>query len=125
MLEWVLPTPPALAPEEVTALVKWVHDGGSLLLIADHMPFPGSVAELADAFGIVFLQRLCQEVGQRRRHVIFTRAGGLADHAIIRGRNASEQITALKTFTGQAFRTVVPVEPLMPHARRTGPCSFR
>jgi hypothetical protein len=52
--EWVLPTLPAIAPEEVTALVKWVHDGGSLLLIADHMPFPGSVAELADAFGIAF-----------------------------------------------------------------------
>ena len=38
--EWVLPTPPAFEPEEVAALAAWVHDGGSLLLIADHMPFP-------------------------------------------------------------------------------------
>ena len=98
----------------MTALVKWVHDGGSLLLIADHMPFPGSVAELADAFGIAFLQRLRHQVGRAKAAaLIFTRAGGLADHAITRGRNAAEQITALKTFTGQAFRAVVPVEPLM------------
>ena len=112
--EWVLPTPPAFAPEEVTALVKWVHDGGSLLLIADHMPFPGSVAELADAFGIAFLNGYAHQVDRAKAApLIFTRAGGLADHSITRGRNAAEQITALKTFTGQAFRAVVPVEPLM------------
>jgi hypothetical protein len=111
--QWVLPTPPALTPEEVTALVKWVHDGGSLLLIADHMPFPGSVAELADALGIAFRNGYAIKSVSAGGSVIFTRSGGLADHAITRGRNAAEQITALKTFTGQAFSAVVPVEPLI------------
>jgi hypothetical protein len=111
--QWVLPTPPALAPEEVTALVKWVHDGGSLLLIADHMPFPGSVAELADALGIAFRNGYAIKSVSEGGSVIFTRAGGLADHAITRGRNAAEQISVLKTFTGQAFSAVVPVEPLI------------
>jgi hypothetical protein len=110
---WVLPTPPALTHDEVTALAKWVHDGGSLLLIADHMPFPGSVAELADAFGISFLNGYAVKSVGEGGTLIFTRAGGLADHAITRGRNAAEQIASLKTFTGQAFRANVPVEPLM------------
>ena len=111
--EWVLPTPPALEPEEVAALAAWVHDGGSLLLIADHMPFPGSVADLADAFGIVFLNGYAKKSVDEGGTLIFTRAGGLADHPIVRGRNAAEEIAAIKAFTGQAFRAVVPVEPLM------------
>lgn len=45
--------------------------------------------------------------------MIFTRSGGLADHAITRGRNDAEQITAVKTFTGQAFSATVPVAPLL------------
>lgn len=111
--EWVLPTPPALAPEEVTALVKWVHDGGSLLLIADHMPFPGSVADLAAAFGIAFLNGYAIKSVGEGGSLIFTRAGGLADHAITRGRNPAEDIASIKAFTGQAFRPIAPVEPLM------------
>ena len=111
--KWVLPTPPAFAPEEVTALAAWVHDGGSLLLIADHMPFPGSVADLADAFGIAFLNGYAMKSVREGGTLIFTRAGGLADHSITRGRTAAEQIAAIKSFTGQAFRAVVPVEPLM------------
>jgi hypothetical protein len=111
--KWVLPTPPALEPEEVSTLVKWVQDGGSLLLIADHMPFPGSVAELADAFGITFLNGYAIKSLAAGGSLIFTRAGGLADHAITRGRNDAENIASIKTFTGQAFRPNVAVEPLM------------
>jgi hypothetical protein len=109
----VLPTPPAFERNEVAALAAWVHDGGSLLLIADHMPFPGSVAELADAFGIAFLNGYAVKSIEAGGTLIFTRAGGLADHAITRGRNPAEQIAAIKAFTGQAFRARVPVEPLM------------
>ena len=113
-VEWVLPTPPALAPDEVIALSAWVHNGGSLLLIADHMPFPASVADLADAFGIVFLNGYAKKSASESGLLTFTRAAGsLADHSIVRGRNASEQLTEIKSFTGQGFRTVVRVEPLM------------
>jgi hypothetical protein len=111
--KWLLPTPPAFEHDEVAALAQWVHDGGSLLLIADHMPFPGSVAELADAFGLVFLDGYAKKSVTEGGTLIFTRAGGLADHAITRGRNATEEISALKAFTGQAFRAVVPVAPLL------------
>lgn len=111
--KWVLPTPSAFESGEVAALAQWVHDGGSLLLIADHMPFPGSAANVADAFGVVFLDGYAKKSVAESGTLIFTRAGGLADHAITRGRGATEEIAAIKAFTGQAFRTVVPVEPLL------------
>jgi hypothetical protein len=50
--DWTLPTPSAFAPEEIAAVRAWVAGGGSLLLIADHMPFAGAAADLAAAFGI-------------------------------------------------------------------------
>jgi hypothetical protein len=111
--EWILPTPSAFEPAEVAALAAWVHDGGALLLIADHMPFPGSAANVAEAFGIVFLNGYAKKSATEGGMLIFTRAGGLADHPIVHGRNPGEEITALKAFTGQAFRAVVPVAPLL------------
>src|SRR5688500_2628111 len=52
--EWTLPTPSAFTDEEVRAVGDWVRAGGSLLLIVDHMPFPGAADNLAKAFGIRF-----------------------------------------------------------------------
>lgn len=111
---WILPTPPALETEEMSVLVEWVEQGGALLLIADHMPFPGSVAGLADAFGIVFLNGYALKSASEGGSLVFTRtAGSLVDHPISRGRAPSEEIAFVKSFTGQAFRAVVPVEPLL------------
>lgn len=111
---WILPTPSALEAEEVSALVDWVSTGGSLLLIADHMPFPGSVARLADAFGIVFLNGYAMKSVSEGGSLVFTRAAGsLVDHPISRGRTRSEEISSIKAFSGQAFRAVVPMEPLL------------
>ena len=50
---WVSPILSAFTPEEIDALVEWVEKGGSLLLIADHYPFPGAAADLASKFGFV------------------------------------------------------------------------
>ena len=33
--------------DEITAVAAWVREGGALLLIADHMPFPGAAGTLA------------------------------------------------------------------------------
>ena len=44
----------------------------------------------------------------------FTRAAGsLADHSITRGRSESEKVESVTSFTGQAFRFVAPLQPLM------------
>src|ERR1035437_2106240 len=40
--DWSKPPPSAFTPGEISALNTWVKNGGSLLLIADHMPMPGA-----------------------------------------------------------------------------------
>jgi len=115
---WALPTPAAFTQEEISAIVEWVQSGGSLLLIADHMPFPGSAAALADAFGIVFYDGYAMHSIEEGGSMTFTRTSGmLAGHAITEGRSAGEAVESVRSFTGQAFRSVEPVEPLMymPH----------
>jgi hypothetical protein len=37
--------------EEMKLIKKWVKKGGSLFLIADHMPMAGAASELASVFG--------------------------------------------------------------------------
>jgi len=112
--EWTLPTAPAFTSEEIRVIVNWVRAGGSLLLIADHMPFPGGTADLADEFGIIFLNGFAMKSVDEGGTMSFTRsAGSLADHDITRGRSASEKVESIRSFTGQAFRFVAPVQPLM------------
>lgn len=111
---WVLPAHSAFSTEEIQVLTEWVVDGGSLLLIADHMPLPGAAADLAAAFGIVFYNGFAMSsVDQNSTFVLSRGAGTLMDHAITRGRSAAEHIDHVKLFTGQAFRALVPVEPLL------------
>ena len=112
--EWKLPTPPAFTSDETGVIVNWVKKGGSLLLIADHMPFPGGTADLANEFGIIFLNGFAMKSAKDGGTLSFTRSSGLlADHAITRGRSESEMIESITSFTGQAFRFVTPVQPLM------------
>ena len=103
--DWSLPTPPAFLPAEIEAVVAWVRDGGALLLIADHMPFPGANQTLAAAFGFSFSNGFAQDSTANSR-LVFSRAdASLADHAIVRGRSATEAVDLVVTFTGSAFRS--------------------
>ena len=103
--DWNLPTPSAFDSAEIAAVRSWVNDGGSLWLIADHMPFPGAAAELAAEFGILMGNGFALDPGSQDGRMRFSRpAGTLADHPITRGRNSTEQIDSVISFTGQAFR---------------------
>lgn len=44
----------AYTDEEIAAVQEWVKQGGSLMLVSDHMPFPASQQKLAKAFGVIF-----------------------------------------------------------------------
>ncbi|MCZ6671349.1 MAG: DUF4350 domain-containing protein [Verrucomicrobia bacterium] len=57
---WKLPTPSAFSKEEIAALHTWVEEGGSLFLIADHMPFPGGARRPGEGVRDNFQQRFCQ-----------------------------------------------------------------
>ncbi|NOT08544.1 MAG: hypothetical protein HOP28_10105 [Gemmatimonadales bacterium] len=101
---WVLPTPSAFNGEEIGVLTAWVRAGGSLLLIADHMPFPGAAEALAAAFGIRMHNGFATDATCAADEFVFRRSdGSLADHPITRGRNRGERIDSIRSFTGQAF----------------------
>jgi hypothetical protein len=104
--EWDLPTPSAFDSAEVVAVRDWVREGGSLLLIADHMPFPGAAEQLAAAFGVLMSNGFAMDAAtESEGRLSFSHANGrLGDHPITRGRSATERIDSVASFTGQAFR---------------------
>jgi hypothetical protein len=114
---WTLPTPSAFTAEEIAAVRAWVEEGGSLLLIADHMPFPGAAGDLAAVFGIRFSNGFAFDTRQlsvpntclnEQQVQIFRKSEGtLLDHPITSG------IESVGTFTGSAFQTEGNGTPLM------------
>ncbi len=113
--KWSLPTYPAFTTEEVAAVKSWVEQGGSLFLIADHMPMPGAAENLAAAFDVRFNNGYAVLDGVRRRPPVrFTREDGtLADHPITDGRDGRARIDSVATFTGQAFQAGEDFVPLL------------
>jgi len=112
--DWSLPTPSAFTPDEIEAVRLWVEGGGALFLIADHMPFPGAASDLAAAFGIEFNNGFALDTTQRGPAFFRRSQGTLKKHAITNGRNDSEKIDSVASFTGQAFQaTNADFEPLM------------
>ena len=105
--DWTLPTPSAFTAAEATALREWVEAGASLLLIADHMPFPGAVSNLAQEFGITFSNGFAVRKGVKDGRLFFRREdGGLRDNKITLG------ISTVVSFTGSAFRAI-DADPLL------------
>jgi hypothetical protein len=139
--DWPPPFGNALSDDEVTRVKQWVTNGGSLLLIADHTPFPKVVENLALAFGFEFSS------GHVERYTFRSRDGTLSKHVITDGESKSSsevympllvqkfqqsvsqsnRITQVKTFGGSAFKVpgeadslltlgkgVVSTEPVIP-----------
>lgn len=121
--EWSLPTPSAFSSEEIEIVRNWVYEGGSLLLIADHMPFPGCAADLANVFGITFnngfaydtldLQEPYWCLTGNQIQIFRSSDGGLVDHTITNGLSNAEKVDSVATFTGQAFQGDQDTQPLM------------
>ena len=105
--DWSPPHPSAFTGEEITVVHDWVRGGGSLLLIADHMPFAGAAEELGKAFGIRFLNGYAM-VPNTPGPMVFRRSDGtLKDHAI------TTEIDEVATFTGSAFLIEGEGQPLL------------
>ncbi len=113
--DWTLPTPSAFSGEEIAAVEAWVREGGSLLLIADHMPFPGAADSLAAVFGVSFGNGFAYDSTGEQSRFRFHRGNGLlAEHAITDGRGPEERVDSIDSFTGQAFRVMgTDAQPLL------------
>lgn len=108
---WSLPTPSAFTDEEITEVSNWVEQGGSLFLIADHMPFPGAAAQLAARFGVKFYNGFAMR--KRQGKDIFTSKNGLKQNLLIQGTKPGEAISSLQSFTGQAFEIPAQATPII------------
>lgn len=99
---WRLPTASAFSKEEIVAVAQWVTNGGSLFIIADHMPFAGATAPLAAAFGFNFTNGFAMRKDDAAE--VFARSlNNLSANAITNGRNQAERIDSIHVFTGQGF----------------------
>lgn len=105
---WTLPTPSAFTDEEIEAIKQWVADGGSLLLIADHMPFPGAAEKLASAFGFKFYNgfALTDEIVFAPELFCYSN-GRLAENVV------TNEIDSILTFTGQGFDIPAEATPVL------------
>lgn len=114
--DWApLPNHSAFTDEEIRQVETWVGGGGSLLLIADHMPLAGHAEALAAAFGVRFYNGFAVD-SARNGQLTFRRAdGSLAAGLVADGRADNERVEFVTTFGGQAFRIDpgVDAEPLL------------
>jgi hypothetical protein len=101
---WSLPTPSAFTPEEIAELKQWIEHGGALWLIADHMPLAGAATELGKALGVEWSNGFAIEGDNGGPMFFRTSDQSLRDHPILHGRDKSEEVTDVATFTGSAFR---------------------
>lgn len=102
---WFLPTPSAFTESEIDIVKRWVSSGGSLFLIADHMPMGGAAAGLAAAFGFEFTNGFAADTSAPGPAYFYRKDNTLLPCTITDGRNSSESINKAVTFTGQAFKT--------------------
>ena len=94
---------------ECDAVRDWVREGGNLLLIADHAPFGSAAQNLAQRFGVEMSKGFTFDPNNSEPNapslLIFSRDNHLLlDHPITLGRNDSERIKRVLTFTGQSLK---------------------
>lgn len=96
----------AFTAGECDAVQSWVEGGGSLLLITDHEPFGSASQELASRFGVEMSTNVANDpVNSSDNGLLFSRDKRLlGDHAITKGRDESERINRVLTFTGQCLK---------------------
>ena len=112
---WTNPTSPAFDIEEIEIIENWVSQGGSLFLVADHMPMGGAAQSLAAAFDVKFYNGFAMDTTNTTGPPdMFSAANGtLHPSAITRGRNTEEEISEVASFTGQAFELPDHATPLI------------
>jgi hypothetical protein len=101
---WFLPTPSAFTPTEIEVIRRWVEAGGSLFLIADHMPMGGAAADLAAAFGFKFTNGFAADTTTPGSAYFYRKDNTMLSCSVTNGRDARETVNKVVTFTGQAFK---------------------
>jgi len=110
---WTNPTHSAFSPAEIMHVANWVKQGGSLFLIADHMPMGGAAADLAKAFDFQFTNGFAFDSVRREPTVFSHDRGNLKANLITRGQTTEESVSEVVSFTGQAFKSPPEAEEII------------
>ena len=109
---WFNPTYSAFKRSEIIAIKNWVDYGGSLFLIVDHHPFSGAAKELAKEFGFRLFNG--HAVDTIRYPSYFHRANKtLHSNVITNGRDITEKIDSIITFSGSAMKLSDDASPII------------
>jgi hypothetical protein len=101
----------AFTDAECDSLSEWVRAGGALLLITDHLPFSAAVSGLAKRFNVEITKgytvdpiNFDKESGDQTE-LLFSRENGLlGEDAITQGRDATERLNRIITFSGTSLK---------------------
>jgi len=101
----------AFSDQECDAVRDWVHDGGALLLTADHAPFGAAAENLAKRFNVDMSKGVTHDPANYEKGsdnqawIVYSRENKLLlDHPITAGRNDAEKISRVIAFTGQSLK---------------------
>lgn len=111
--DWVLPNPSAFTESEIEVIRQWVFEGGSLFLIADHMPMSGAAKDLAKAFEFEFTNGFVFDTLSRGPAYFNLKEKTLSESIITKGRDSTESVEQITTFTGQAFKIPDDATPIL------------
>jgi hypothetical protein len=101
----------AFTEDECDVVRDWVRGGGNLLLIADHAPMGAANAKLGERFGVNMSQGWTSDPSNYdveakvQTYIKYDSANKLVgDHPITRGRDDSEKISTIISYTGQSLK---------------------
>lgn len=100
---WQQPVDMAFTDQEVYEMQSWVSNGGSLFLIADHMPFSSAAKNLAAAFGFGFYDGFALKRVSDGKDMFCRERQTLLENEISNGHGPNEYVDSIITFVGQAF----------------------
>ena len=108
---------PAFTDAECTAVRDWIQDGGSLLFITDHAPMGAAAQCLAKRLGVDMSTGATSDPANSEggeTSLLFTRKNQLlGDHPITRGRDESERVSRIQTFTGTSLKGPTGSAPIL------------
>ena len=116
--DWVIPNPSAFTKSEIDVIRQWVFSGGNLFLIADHMPIADASKDLAKVFGFEFTNGFVfdsrTDWNVSREPAIFNLTEKtLIESIITKGRDSTESVDQIASFTGQGFKIPGDATPIL------------
>jgi hypothetical protein len=108
---------PAFTDAECDAVRDWVREGGALLFITDHAPMGAAAECLAKRFDVSMSKGATSDPVNSEggdTSLVFTRQNHLlGDHPITRGRDDSERVNRVQTFTGTSLKGPAGSTPIL------------